>query len=116
MARGGARPGAGRKPGTKSKTTREREQAAKLAAAKVAEAMPGAFEGDAHALLMMVYKDPNQDMSLRLDAAKAAIRFEKPALAAVNHSGHIDVTADQADDNTLAAIALTGSPGLPKPH
>ena len=39
------------------------------------------FQGDAHAFLMMVYKDPSLPLALRLDAAKAAIPFEKPALA-----------------------------------
>jgi hypothetical protein len=40
------------------------------------------FKGDAHAFLMMVYKDPSLPLALRLDAAKAAIPFEKPALPA----------------------------------
>jgi hypothetical protein len=40
------------------------------------------FKGDAHAFLMMVYKDPSLPLALRLDAAKAAITFEKPALVA----------------------------------
>lgn len=47
----------------------------------VSEAIPEAFEGDAHALLMAVYKDPSRPIDLRVDAAKAAIRYEKPALA-----------------------------------
>jgi len=42
------------------------------------------FKGDAHAFLMMVYKDPSLPLALRLDAAKAAIPFEKPALAATS--------------------------------
>ena len=49
--------------------------------AQVAERVPDAFKGDAHALLISVYTDPAFDMPLRMDAAKAAIRFEKPALA-----------------------------------
>ena len=50
--------------------------------------MPDAFDGDAHALLMSVYKDPRHPIDLRLDAAGKAIRYEKPALAT------IDVTSD----------------------
>jgi hypothetical protein len=42
-----------------------------------------AFEGDAHALLVTIYKDPTHPIDLRLDAAKAAIAFEKPRLAAL---------------------------------
>jgi hypothetical protein len=36
---------------------------------------------DAHALLVSVYKDPSQPLDLRIDAAKAAIPFEKPRLS-----------------------------------
>jgi hypothetical protein len=49
-----------------------------------------AFEGDAHSLLIAVYKDESHPIELRLEAAKAAIRFEKPALAAVDTHGTID--------------------------
>jgi len=53
-------------------------------AAQTIEAVIGpAFEGDAHALLMAVYKDAALALDLRVDAAKAAIRYEKPALAQV---------------------------------
>ncbi len=54
------------------------QAAVRSAAASIAAALPAAFEGDAHALLMAVYKDPSVDLHVRLDAAKAAIRFEKP--------------------------------------
>jgi hypothetical protein len=36
------------------------------------------FEGDAHALRVMIYKDPALPLAIRLDTAKAAIPFEKP--------------------------------------
>jgi hypothetical protein len=54
------------------------EAVAQASAAAISAALPGAFEGDAHALLMAVYKNPSIDLDVRLDAAKAAIRFEKP--------------------------------------
>lgn len=73
----------GRPPGAKSKRTVERELAVLDAAKAIEAAIDGAFEGDAHALLMVVYKDPGREMALRIDAAKAAIRYEKPALSAV---------------------------------
>jgi hypothetical protein len=46
------------------------------------------FRGDAHALLRTIYTDPRVPMELRVDAAKSAIRFERPALVAshVQHS------------------------------
>lgn len=46
-----------------------------------------AFEGDAHALLVSVYKNKTYDMPLRLDAAKAAISYEKPKLASIELAG-----------------------------
>lgn len=74
----------GRQPGTKNKRTVEREEAARAAAAAVEAVIPDAFDGDAHAFLIAVYKDPSQPMEMRLDAAKAAVRFEKPALGAID--------------------------------
>lgn len=46
------------------------------------------FRGDAHALLRLIYTDATQPIELRVDAAKSAIRFERPALVAshVQHS------------------------------
>lgn len=78
---------AGRPPGARNKRNRALDEAAALAAERLAAAIPDAFTGDAHALLMAVYKDPALDLALRVDAAKAAIRFEKPALAATTLSG-----------------------------
>ena len=75
----------GRPPGAKNKHTVAREAAMKAAAAKIKTALgEGAFDGDAHALLVGVYKDTRRPIELRLDAAKAAIRFEKPTLSSVD--------------------------------
>ena len=73
--------------GVKSQHTREREARVSAAAAVIEELLPAAFQGDAHALLMAVYKDTTLPLQIRLDAAKAAIAYEKPRLAAVEHSG-----------------------------
>jgi hypothetical protein len=80
----------GRPPGSKSSYTKEREKALKETAKKLSRALPGAFDGDAHALLMAVYKDPSQEWKLRINAAVAAIRYEKPALASIDHKGKVD--------------------------
>ena len=59
------------------------------AAAKVIEAvLPNVFIGDAHALLMLTYKNELLDIDVRLDAAKAAVRYEKPSLVAVHETGN----------------------------
>ena len=68
-----------------------------------------AFTGDAHALLMQIYKDPNQPIELRLDAAKAAIRYEKPALAAVEVNATIKRDANDLTDAELEQL-IVGSP------
>lgn len=94
--RGGSKPGerrGGREKGTPNRRTQALDTAVAEAAGALHSAIPDAFRGDAHTLLMTVYKDPSKDMALRIDAAKAAIRFEKPALSAVDASlsGQIDV-------------------------
>ena len=92
----------GRPKGSKNKRTAEREAAMEATAQAIADSIPEAFAGDAHALLIAIYKDPSRPIELRADAAKAAIRYEKPAMAAielnasVSHS-HEDAL-DQLDD------------------
>lgn len=80
----------GRPAGAKSKVTRKREEALQAAASRIENAIPDAFTGDSHDLLMVVYKDQTLPWPTRIDAAKAAIAYEKPRLAAVEHSGNQD--------------------------
>jgi hypothetical protein len=42
-------------------------------AAQIGKAVGGAFEGDAHAYLTSIHKDPSKPENLRIDAAKAAM-------------------------------------------
>jgi hypothetical protein len=95
----GSRPGerrGWRRRGTKNKRTVERERAQAEAAVKIAGALgPGAFEGDAHAFLVSVYKDAAQPIALRVNAARAAIGYERPRLASVE--GRIDTQLSLAD-------------------
>ena len=85
----GARTGRprGRPKGAKNKRTAEREAATKEMAAQIEKVVCGAFEGDALAYLTSVYKDPLKPENVRIDAAKAAIRYERPALAPVEQCG-----------------------------
>src|SRR5690349_19431351 len=92
MARGGTRPGAGRPTGAKSKRTKALA-AARVEKAQVLEKATGAkFKGDAWELVVTIYKDNKLDMQLRLDAAKAAIRFERPALSTVEMTGRMELS------------------------
>lgn len=88
----------GRPTGSKSRRTKEVEAATAEAAEHLESIIPGAFEGDAHALLMAVYKDPSKEWPIRIDAAKAAIRYEKPALATTTLKGD--------EDAPLAVVAV----------
>jgi hypothetical protein len=86
----------GRQPGTKNKRTLARERAQAETAVKITAALgANAFDGDAHALLTAIYKNPEQPIALRLDAAKAAIGYEKPRLAAVDGKNDAGMTLEQ---------------------
>ena len=71
---GNYKPGPGRPPGRKNNRTLELEAAAREAAAGI----DGSFEGDAHAFLASVYKNPRLPLELRMLAASRALRVEKP--------------------------------------
>jgi hypothetical protein len=72
---------------------------------KITEALGlDAFDGDAHAFLMAIYKDATQPIVSRMDAAKAAIGYEKPRLAAID--GTIDGMASFEEPRGQAPAAL----------
>jgi hypothetical protein len=79
----------GRVKGSKNRRTRQIEAASKATVDAVTEALgEQAFDGNAHAVLVAVYKDLKNPVELRVDAAKAAIRFEMPALSSVDQKGN----------------------------
>jgi len=80
MARGGARPGSGRKPGQRNKRTIE--QAAEVAAS-------GQTPLD---YLLSVMRDAKQEVAKRVDAAKAAAPYVHARLNAVELSGSVGVS------------------------
>jgi hypothetical protein len=84
----GSQPGerrGGRQRGTKNRRTEERERALSSAALRISDTLGSdAFDGDAHALLMCIYRDSRQPTTLRLDAAKAAIPYEKSRLSSLD--------------------------------
>ena len=77
----------GRQKGTRNKRTLQHEAQMKAAAAQLSAAIPDAFEGDAHAFLMAIYKNPSVPLRERIDAAGKAIGYEKPKLSSVDSSG-----------------------------
>ena len=86
-ARGGARQGAGRKKGSTNQRIKRLRSEMRAVALRIKQVIPEAFDGDGHALMVAIYKDPDMPIDLRLEAAKAAVRYEKPALSSVEHSG-----------------------------
>ncbi len=75
MAKGGRRPGAGRKPGAATKKTRE------IADKAIEEGLtPLEY-------MLNILRDEQQETNLRFEAAKAAASYVHPKLAAIEHSG-----------------------------
>jgi hypothetical protein len=69
--------------------------AVRTVALEIGKLIPDAFEGDGHAFMVAVYKDPRLPVELRLDAAAKAARYEKPTLQAIEHSGNPDKPIQQ---------------------
>lgn len=86
--KGNYKAGPGRPPGRKNNKTLAMEEAARKAMATIDDA----FDGDAHAFLQAVYRDPNMPIEVRIAAAGRALRVEKPVLSAA-HS-RVDVNVD----------------------
>lgn len=75
MARGGARPGAGRPKGARDKLEREAAEAAALEGI-----MPREF-------LLNIMRDSEETLAVRMQAAKDVAPYYHAKLASVEHSG-----------------------------
>lgn len=106
---GQGKPGPGRPKGSKSRRTIEAEAEMRRMAEAVADSIPNAFRGDALALLVSVYKDTRLSLEMRIDAAKSAIRFERPMLASTEV--HATIRRSLADLTDQELVALAGSEG-----
>ena len=70
--KGNYKAGPGRPPGRKNNATLAIEEAAR----KAADAIDAAFDGDAHAFLQAVYRNPAMPLEIRIMAAGRALRVE----------------------------------------
>ena len=86
--KGNYKPGPGRPPGRKNNKTLALEEAVRKAAANI----DGIFNGDAHAFLQAVYRNPEVPLEVRIQAAGRALRVEKPTLSA--GKSQVDVHVD----------------------
>ena len=80
-ARGGKRPGAGRKQGTKNKATIAKEAVAEVLGVSDADLLDQAILQRGHALLLELERiamDPTQPVTLRIMAARTALPFLLP--------------------------------------
>ena len=97
---GGHRTGSGRPKGThtgarlKSRLSPEL-QARAAEAVRLANGDGTTFDGDAYALLSLIYRSTDLPLSLRMRAAETAIAYERPKLA------HVEV---QGDEGGTAAL------------
>lgn len=79
--RGGYRPGAGRKKGSKNKTTIAKEAVAEILDVDDADQLQAAVHKRGHQLLMELERialDPTQPLAARIMAAKSALPFLLP--------------------------------------
>jgi hypothetical protein len=79
VARGGARPGAGRKAGGANRVTQEAVEAAQSGGV-----MPLDF-------LLQIMRDDGADESKRIDCAKAAAQYLHPKLNAIDLNADVNV-------------------------
>jgi hypothetical protein len=86
-------PGPGRPKGSKNARTKVLGEAMTIAAARLSELLPDVKTLDAHSLLIAIYSDPAMPIAIRLEAARAALRVEKPALQATQVSGELTLQA-----------------------
>ena len=109
MATRGRKPGTpktgGRTKGKKNARSVEHAQLMQEVTEKLEAVMPNCYKGDAHSLLIAVYKDTNQPWPMRIDAAKAAIRFEVPALANLQHKEDDEQFRQKHEDMDLMETA-----------
>jgi hypothetical protein len=100
---GGYRQGGGRPKGSQSETVKARRAVQRDLVAKVVKQFqidhPDAFQGDAVSLMQCVYRDASLPLDVRIDAAKAVARFERPQLAAV-------MTSDASNISPLGAVLV----------
>ena len=90
----------GRRKGTPNKRTAALKAAAAATIERFEQDMPAAFDGDGVAFLQTIYRNPSLELSMRIDAAAKAARYERPTTTNVRN---VTSLADLSDEE-LAAI------------
>jgi len=105
--KGHYKPGPGRPPGRKNNKTLVLEEAARKAAADI----DGAFDGDAHAFLQAVYRNPDVPLEVRIMAAGRALRVEKPTLSAAHNQVDVNMNFGERLEAARARVKALAGPG-----
>lgn len=95
MPKGGARPGAGRKAGSPNKANAEREAEVKASGVTPLDYM------------LTMLRDEAETPANRMWAAEKAAPYVHPKLAAVEHSGALDLTTQTKEQRDAAVAAAT---------
>lgn len=95
MARGGNRPGAGRKAGSPNKATAERQAEVEASGLTPLEYMLGILRND------------EADSKDRMWAAEKAAPYVHAKLASVEHSGSLEVASQTKEQRDAAVAAAT---------
>lgn len=78
------------------------------AQAMIGDTIPDPFPGDAWAFLATVYKDKTNPIGVRVDAAKAAINYEKPRLNAIDMRLWASMNGGAGPQQVIEARLLPG--------
>jgi hypothetical protein len=93
----------GRQPGTPNKRTEALARAQAEASERVTQALgPDGFQGDALSFLQLIYRDTSQATETRLHAARIAVGYERPRLAAVQVENNVTTTQDLSSEQFAA--------------
>jgi hypothetical protein len=108
---GGPRPGSGRPKGSQSASVKKRRavqrEISNQVVAKFQADHPDAFPGDSLDFLRCVFKNPDVELSVRIDAAGKAVRFEHPTAVITQ-----DLTPTPNADDILARLVSLTRKGL----
>ena len=96
MARGGKRPGAGRKPGALNRATAEQRKAVQESGLTPLDYM------------LSVLRDEKNPPEVRLDAANKAAPYVHPKLAAVDHTSSDGSMTPKPDRIIIEAASVDG--------
>ena len=70
---------------------------------------PNAFQGDSIDFLRCIYRDPDLDLAVRIDAAGKAARYERPTLAAIAVQQSTHPTTQSDIDAAIMELVERGS-------